>query len=52
MHGAKGLKMDDLYQPFWVEGRLRVEAMESDLAEAGYQLQSNSIKPYDYSDQE
>ncbi|MBO3275269.1 DUF3299 domain-containing protein [Pseudomonas schmalbachii] len=52
VHGAKGLKMDDLYQPFWVEGRLKVEAMESDLAEAGYQLQSNAIKPYDYSDQE
>ncbi|MCY1401687.1 hypothetical protein D3C76_544980 [compost metagenome] len=47
VRGARGVKMDDLYQPFWVEGRMRVEAVDSDLALAGYQLQASSVRPYD-----
>ena len=41
------LVLDDLWQPFWIEGKLRVEHSSSDLAEAGYQLQGERIRPYE-----
>ncbi|RFQ13067.1 DUF3299 domain-containing protein, partial [Pseudomonas sp. ATCC 13867] len=36
------------YQPFWIIGTLSVKAVESDLAEAGYQMQASRIEPYEY----
>ena len=41
------LVLDDLWQPFWIEGKLRVEPSSSDLAEAGYQLRAERIQPYE-----
>jgi hypothetical protein len=41
-----GVTMDSLFQPFWVEGPLKVEATSTDLAEAGYQMSANKIYPY------
>ncbi|KAF1053228.1 MAG: hypothetical protein GAK43_01515 [Stenotrophomonas maltophilia] len=48
VRGAKGVKMDELYQPFWVQGHLQVKAVASDLAQAGYQMQASQIAPYEY----
>ncbi|MCP8464124.1 DUF3299 domain-containing protein [Pseudomonas sp. ZM23] len=48
VRGGKGVKVDELYQPFWIVGKLSVKAVESDLAEAGYQMQVSSIEPYEY----
>ncbi len=51
VRGGKGVKVDELYQPFWIIGTLSVKAVESDLAEAGYQMQASSIEPYEYTGQ-
>ena len=42
-----GVMMDNLYQPFWIEGPLRVENTSTDLAEAGYQMDASKIYPYE-----
>ncbi|MCF7203911.1 DUF3299 domain-containing protein [Pseudomonas oligotrophica] len=42
-----GVKMEQLYQPFWVEGPLRVEPASSELAEAGYRMQAQRILTYE-----
>lgn len=41
------LALDDLWQPFWVEGQLHVEHSSSELAEAGYRMQGERIQPYE-----
>lgn len=43
-----GIKLDALYQPFWISGSMQVEAVESDLANAGYKIADASIEPYTY----
>jgi len=45
-----GVLLDALYQPFWIEGPLKVEASSSELAEAGYQMQASKIYPYELPD--
>jgi hypothetical protein len=42
-----GVMMDNLYQPFWIEGPLRVENTSTDLADAGYQMDARKIYPYE-----
>src|SRR5690606_2737897 len=42
-----GVKMDALYQPFWIEGPLRVEHASSELAEAGYRMDAQKIRIYE-----
>ncbi len=42
-----GMKMDALYQPFWIEGPLRVEHASSELAEAGYRMDAQKIRVYE-----
>ncbi|MCY1177251.1 hypothetical protein D9M73_175510 [compost metagenome] len=42
-----GVLMDTLYQPFWIEGPLQVKASNSELAEAGYQMDASKIYPYE-----
>ncbi len=42
-----GVLMDNLYQPFWIEGPLQVESISSDLAEAGYQMEASKVYPYE-----
>lgn len=43
-----GIKLEALYQPFWITGAMQVEAVESDLANAGYKITNASIEPYSY----
>lgn len=42
-----GVLMDALYQPFWIEGPLKVEQSSSELAEAGYRMAAEKIYPYE-----
>ncbi|MFC0711966.1 DUF3299 domain-containing protein [Azorhizophilus paspali] len=41
-----GVQLEVLYQPYWVEGRLRVEQTSSELAEAGYRMTTSKVYPY------
>jgi hypothetical protein len=45
-----GVLMDALYQPFWIEGPLKVEQSSSELAEAGYQMAAEKIYAYELPD--
>lgn len=45
---AEGVAIDALWQPFWIEGELRVEHSSSALAEAGYRLRADKILPYTF----
>ena len=42
----QGLPLDELWEPFWVEGRLQVTALETAEITAGYQLQLASYQRY------
>jgi len=42
-----GVKVEQLYQPFWIEGPLRVEHSSSELAEAGYRMDAQKIYFYE-----
>lgn len=42
-----GVLLDALYQPFWVEGTLKIEASSSELAEAGYTMNADKIYVYE-----
>jgi len=43
-----GVPLDMLYQPFWVEGKLKVEKSTSDLAEVGYQMAASKVYIYEF----
>ncbi|KAF2389851.1 MULTISPECIES: DUF3299 domain-containing protein [Pseudomonas] len=42
-----GVKLDELYQPYWIEGSLQVKASSSELADAGYQMEADKIYVYE-----
>ncbi|MFD2641474.1 DUF3299 domain-containing protein [Pseudomonas japonica] len=42
-----GIKVEELYQPYWIEGPMRVQASSSELAEAGYQMEAEKIYAYE-----
>ena len=42
-----GVRVDALYQPFWIEGPLKVEHASSELAEAGYRMRAEKIYLYE-----
>ncbi|WP_263146553.1 DUF3299 domain-containing protein [Pseudomonas sp. RIT-PI-AD] len=50
VESAEGIALDALYQPFWVEGALKVEAARSELADAGYRMRATRIYPYEIPD--
>ncbi|GAB3464013.1 DUF3299 domain-containing protein [Azotobacter salinestris] len=41
-----GVQLEVLYQPYWVEGRLQVEHISSELAAAGYRITTSKVYPY------
>jgi len=43
----KGLSLDVLYDPFWVEGQMLTEVVENDLAMSAYTIQAEAVKTYD-----
>lgn len=42
-----GVRIEDLYQPYWIEGTLQVKASSSELADAGYQMEAEKIYAYE-----
>lgn len=42
----KGVPPQELYTPFWVEGRLSIETKEHDLGVASYSLDANRVELY------
>lgn len=42
-----GVRIEDLYQPYWIEGRMQVKATSSELADAGYQMEAEKIYAYE-----
>lgn len=42
-----GVKLQELYQPYWIEGPLKVEPASSKLAEAGYRMVAQTIELYE-----
>ncbi|CAM3692647.1 MULTISPECIES: DUF3299 domain-containing protein [Pseudomonas] len=42
-----GVKVEDLYQPYWIEGQMQVKATSSELADAGYQMEAEKIYAYE-----
>ncbi len=46
--GAKGLKADMIYNPFWIEGTLVTETMSHDLANSAYSIRARAVSEYVY----
>jgi hypothetical protein len=42
-----GVKLEELYQPYWIEGPMKVKASSSELADAGYQMEAQKIYVYE-----
>src|SRR5450830_358070 len=42
-----GVKLDELYQPYWIEGAMQVKPSSSELADAGYQMDAEKIYIYE-----
>ena len=42
-----GVKLDELYQPYWIEGAMQVKPSSSELADAGYQMDAQKIYMYE-----
>jgi hypothetical protein len=43
----KGLRIDALYDPFWVSGELFTSIVENDIATSAYSIQADIIAPYE-----
>ena len=46
----EGVKLDELYQPYWIEGAMQVKPSTSELADAGYQMDAQKIYVYELSE--
>lgn len=42
----KGVELDELFEPFWVQGPLQAKSASSELADAGYQMTADDVFPY------
>ncbi|MNO95907.1 hypothetical protein D3C76_875620 [compost metagenome] len=46
----KGLKLDDIYNPLWVSGTLKVEQVSNQMADAAYAMDDAKVRPVEESD--
>ncbi|MGE4404069.1 DUF3299 domain-containing protein [Pseudomonas sp.] len=46
----KGIALEDIYAPLWVDGRLQVEPVSNDLADAAYALDAGAVELVDEDD--
>ena len=46
VHAPQGLKLDTLYDPFWISGTLSTKLIENYMATAAYSLKMASYEPY------
>ena len=44
-----GVELDALFEPFWIQGPLKVESSSSELADAGYQMSADDVFAYQQS---
>ncbi|MCL6416297.1 DUF3299 domain-containing protein [Aestuariirhabdus sp. Z084] len=44
----EGLEADELFDPFWIEGKLSIQGYESDLGMAGYSMTADEVSLYSY----
>lgn len=47
---AKGFTLENLYTPFWISGKLKVETIENDMALASYSLDASQLVEYQEGD--
>lgn len=45
-----GIALEDIYAPLWVDGRLQIEPVSNDLADAAYALEAAAVELVDESD--
>ncbi|HUH58399.1 MAG TPA: DUF3299 domain-containing protein, partial [Pseudomonadales bacterium] len=41
-----GVALGEMWQPYWIEGQLSVQAFSSDFGDTGYQAVAEKIYPY------
>lgn len=46
----KGMKIDDIYSPLWVTGKLKVEKVSNDMADAAYAMDDAKVRAVQDSD--
>ncbi len=46
----KGIALEDIYAPLWVDGRLQIEPVSNELADAAYALEAAAVELVDESD--
>ena len=46
----KGIALDDIYEPLWVNGTLKIESVSNDLADAAYALDASSARMVEEND--
>lgn len=46
--GAKNLKADMIYSPFWITGTLTTDSISHDLANSSYSLKADKVEEYTY----
>ncbi|MEO1040129.1 MAG: DUF3299 domain-containing protein [Pseudomonadota bacterium] len=47
MRSAEPVRFNALWDPVWVEGRMQVEQVSSELADAAYSIAVRSVEPYE-----
>jgi hypothetical protein len=47
LRSAEPVSFSALWEPVWVEGRMEIQRVETDLADAAYTLIVRSVRPYD-----
>lgn len=43
----EGFKLEALYDPVWIEGELKIERTENDVASSSYSIVAESVTPYE-----
>ncbi|WP_429912493.1 DUF3299 domain-containing protein [Glycocaulis sp.] len=47
LRSAEPIRFSQLWDPVWVEGRMEIQRVETDLADAAYAMAVRSVRPYD-----
>lgn len=48
VHSEGGVAMGDMWQPYWIEGRLSVESFNSDMGSTGYRAEAEQVYRYEF----
>lgn len=46
VHSEGGVAMGEMWQPYWIEGRLKVESFSSDMGSTGYSAEAEQVYRY------